>query len=166
MYTATFAPISVHTDCHNYPNSSVFLHSFKVNPQNSWKSFSLSKHNAQTQNKCKETRHRASTEHSLTFHFHAMLSQQRNPCTDCNLPNSAQLEATPTIPQSYTRVCAVVWECSTGQTHRHTRPIYILRRLRLVRNVITRATSQPTLTLRTVVKLTYIAMLWNISTAK
>jgi len=37
-----------------------------------------------------------------------------------NLPNSAQLEGTPTIPPSYIRVSAVVWECSEGQTDRHT----------------------------------------------
>jgi len=33
-----------------------------------------------------------------------------------NLPNSAQLEGTPTIPPTYIRVRAVVWECSEGQT--------------------------------------------------
>jgi len=47
----------------------------------------------------------------------------------------------PTILPSYIRVCAVVWECSEGQTHRHRRPwpIYISRRLRLKRNVINHA---------------------------
>jgi len=33
---------------------------------------------------------------------------------------SAQLEGTPTIPPSYTRVHAVVWECGEGQTDTHT----------------------------------------------
>ena len=28
--------------------------------------------------------------------------------------------APPTIPPSYTRFCAVVWECGEGQTDRHT----------------------------------------------
>ena len=37
-----------------------------------------------------------------------------------NPPNSAQLEGTPTIPPTYTRVRAVVWECGEGQTGRHT----------------------------------------------
>jgi len=45
------------------------------------------------------------------------MSWQRNPCTDCN---SAQLEGTPTIPPTYIRVSAVVWECGDGQTHSHT----------------------------------------------
>jgi len=33
-----------------------------------------------------------------------------------NPPNSAQLEGTPAIPPTYVQVCAVVWECSEGQT--------------------------------------------------
>jgi len=37
-----------------------------------------------------------------------------------NLPNSTQLEGTPTIPQSYTRVRAVVWACGEGQTYTYT----------------------------------------------
>jgi len=37
-----------------------------------------------------------------------------------NPPNSAQLEGTPTIPPSYIRIRAVVWECDEGQTNRHT----------------------------------------------
>ena len=35
-----------------------------------------------------------------------------------NPPNSAQLEDTPTIPPTYIRVRAVVWECGEGQTDR------------------------------------------------
>ena len=55
-----------------------------------------------------------------------------------NPSNSAQLEGTPTIPPSYIRVCAVVWKCGKGQTHRQWRnkdthrrpwPLYILLRL-------------------------------------
>jgi len=43
------------------------------------------------------------------------------------LPNSAQLQGTPTIPPSYIWVRAVVWECGEGQTdthidETHTRP--------------------------------------------
>jgi len=36
-----------------------------------------------------------------------------------NSPSSAQLEGTRTIPPSYIRVCAVVWESGEGQTHTH-----------------------------------------------
>ena len=36
------------------------------------------------------------------------------------MPNSAQLEGTPTIPPSYIRVCAVMWACGQGQTDRQT----------------------------------------------
>jgi len=55
------------------------------------------------------------------------------------MPNSAQLEGTPTIPPTYIRVRAVVWECGKGQTDRQTHrrpwPIYISPRLRLWWNV-------------------------------
>jgi len=37
-----------------------------------------------------------------------------------NSPNSVQLQAPPTIPASYVRIRAVVWECGEGQTDRHT----------------------------------------------
>ena len=37
-----------------------------------------------------------------------------------NPPNSAQLEGTATIPPTYIRVRAVVWECGERQTDRHT----------------------------------------------
>jgi len=36
-----------------------------------------------------------------------------------NPPNNAQREGTPTIPPSYIRVRAVVWECGEGQTDTH-----------------------------------------------
>jgi len=59
--------------------------------------------------------------HSLTFCVRDTLSWQRNPCTDfANPPNSAQLEGTPTIPASYIRVRAVVWECGEGKTDEQT----------------------------------------------
>jgi len=52
-----------------------------------------------------------------------------------NSPNNAQAEGTPTIPPSYIRVRAVVWECCEGQTDRQTLrrpwPIYISPRARL-----------------------------------
>ena len=37
-----------------------------------------------------------------------------------NLTNSAPLQGTPTIPQSYIRVRAIVLECGKGQTERLT----------------------------------------------
>ena len=37
-----------------------------------------------------------------------------------NLPISTQLGGPPTIPPSYIRVHAVVWECSEGQTDTQT----------------------------------------------
>ena len=40
--------------------------------------------------------------------------------TITNPPTSAQLEGTATIPPSYVRVRAAVWECGEGQTDRHT----------------------------------------------
>jgi len=40
--------------------------------------------------------------------------------TIANLPNTAQLKGTPTIPPSYIEVCAVVWECGKGQTDTQT----------------------------------------------
>jgi len=50
-------------------------------------------------------------------------------------PNSAH----PTIPPSYIRVRAVVWECDKGQTHRHTdgrdRDTFHVGYVRLARNV-------------------------------
>ena len=37
-----------------------------------------------------------------------------------NLPNTAQLGASPTTPPSYIRVRAVVWACGRGQTDTQT----------------------------------------------
>jgi len=44
-----------------------------------------------------------------------------------NPPNSAHLEGTPTIPPSYIRVHAVVWECGKGQTDTDGRDQYTFR---------------------------------------
>jgi len=75
-----------------------------------------------------------STEHSLAFRVRAVLSQQRDPCTDFkSVQQYTTIGAVPTIRPSYIRVRAVVWSCGHGQTHRHTdrraRPLYISRRL-------------------------------------
>jgi len=56
-------------------------------------------------------------------------------------PKSTQhctTRGTPTIPQSYIWVLAVVWSCGEGQTERHRRawPMYISPWLRLMRHVI------------------------------
>jgi len=44
-------------------------------------------------------------------------SNETRPPT-ANPPNTAQLEGIPTIPPTYIRVRAVVWECGEGQTDR------------------------------------------------
>ena len=49
-----------------------------------------------------------------------MLSLQRNRAPIANLPNSAQIEGTPTILPTYIRVRVVVWECGEGQTDRQS----------------------------------------------
>ena len=76
--------------------------------------------------------------HSLTFRVRAMLStchsnETRAPIA--NLPNSAQLQGTPTIPTSYIRVRAVAWACGAGQTHRQTDTQTRVTNIRLTRNV-------------------------------
>jgi len=64
------------------------------------------------------TRHRTSTEHSLTFRVRLCCHSNETCAPIANLPSSAraQLEGTPTIPPSYIRIRAVVWECGEGQT--------------------------------------------------
>jgi len=82
------------------------------------------------------TGHRASTSTRWHFAFVAMLSS----APIANPPNSAQLEGTRTIPPSYIRVRAVVWEGGEGQTDKqtHRRPwLLYISRLRLTRNVMT-----------------------------
>ena len=49
-----------------------------------------------------------------------------------NPPNSAQLGGTPTVPPSYIRVHAVVWEFGEGQTHRRPWPTYKIYTFRLI----------------------------------
>ena len=58
--------------------------------------------------------------HSLTFRVRAMLSWQRKPCTDCKSAQQCTRRSTPTIPPSYIRDRAVVWECGEGQADTQT----------------------------------------------
>ena len=84
------------------------------------------------------TRHRASTSTRWHFAFGAMLSQQRNPCTIANPPNSAQ----PGHPNHFLNLqpgpCSSVGmrRGTDKQTHRRPWPIYISPRLCLTRNVM------------------------------
>jgi len=64
------------------------------------------------------TRYRASKALADISRSRYVVNETRAPIA--NLPNSAQIEGTPTIPPSYIRVRAVVWECGEGQRHRHT----------------------------------------------
>jgi len=65
-------------------------------------------------------------------------NENRAPIANPPHPTNAQLDGTPTIPLTYIRVRAVVWECGEGETDRHRHKtamtnIYrpILPRLRL-----------------------------------
>jgi len=90
------------------------------------------------------TRHRASTSTCWHFAFGLCCHSNETRAPIANPPNSAQLEGTPTIPPSYIRVRAVVWECGEGQTdtqintqtHRCAWSIYVSPRLRLTRNEV------------------------------
>jgi len=62
-------------------------------------------------------RHRASTSTHWHFTFVLCCHSNETHAPIANPPNSAQLEGTPTIPPSYIRVHAAVWECSKRQTH-------------------------------------------------
>ena len=74
---------------------------------------------------------------ALWCHSNATSAPTANP------PNSAQLGGTPYHSPSYVWLRAVAWACSCRQTHRHTHthrhvwPLYVLRHLRLTRNVTT-----------------------------
>jgi len=58
---------------------------------------------------------------SLTFRIrHIRCYSNHTHAPIANPPNSAQLGDTPPFPQSYIRLHAVVWECSEGQTGKHT----------------------------------------------
>jgi len=63
-----------------------------------------------------KNRHRVST--STRWHF--TLHSNATRVMIANLPNTAQLQGTPTIPPSYIWVRAVVWECGEGQTDTQT----------------------------------------------
>jgi len=82
-------------------------------PFTSWNSILLQQH--KTQPGIQRVQALADILHSaLCCHSNETRAPTANP------PNSAQLEGTPTIPSSYTRVSAVVWECGEGQTDRYT----------------------------------------------
>jgi len=56
------------------------------------------------------------------FAFGAMLSYQRNPCTDCkSAPKCTTIKGTTYHSPPYVRIRAVVWECGERQTDRHMR---------------------------------------------
>jgi len=75
------------------------------------------------------------------FAFALCCHSNANPCTDCKSAQYCTARGTPTIPPSYILVRAVVWACGSGQTARQTNrrawPIYISRRLRFTRNLMT-----------------------------
>ena len=56
---------------------------------------------------------------ATSFHISVCYRSNETRAPIANPPNSAQPEVTPTIPPSYIRVRAVVWECGKGQTDRH-----------------------------------------------
>jgi len=58
--------------------------------------------------------------HSLTFRVRAMLSQQRNPCTDYKSTQWCTTRGHSLPFPTYIRVRAVVWECGEGQTDTQT----------------------------------------------
>ena len=85
------------------------------------------------------TRHTASTSTHWHCAFGICWHSNKTRAPIANLPNSAQLEGTPTIPPSYIWVRAVVCTCSEGQTDRQTHRrawlIYVSCRLRLTQKV-------------------------------
>jgi len=111
--------------------------------------------NSMTSNIAPRTRHRASTStrwHSA-FALCCYSNETRTPIA--NPPNSARLGGTPYDSPSYIRVRAVVMrECGDGQTDRHPDrhtqrrawPVYIFRRLRLTRNIMSTQTPLKTST--------------------
>jgi len=65
-------------------------------------------------------RHRASTIALADISRSALCCHRNETCAPiANPPSSAQLKGTPTIPLTYIRVRAVVWECGEAQTDRH-----------------------------------------------
>jgi len=75
--------------------------------------------------------------HSMTFCIRRYVAVATKPVHRLQIrPIVHNLRAPPTIPPSYIRLRAVLWECGEGQTHRRFWPLYISRRIRLMRNVI------------------------------
>jgi len=67
------------------------------------------------------TRHRASTSTRWHFAYSAMLSKRTKPVHRLQIrPIMHNQRAPTTIPPTYIRVRAVVWECGEGQTNRQT----------------------------------------------
>ena len=59
--------------------------------------------------------------HSLTFcvrHYVVIATKLVHQLQICPIVHNQR--ALPTIPSTYTRVCAVMWECGKGQTNTHT----------------------------------------------
>ena len=89
------------------------------------------------------TRHIASTSTCWHFAFGACCHSNETRAPIANRSISAQLEDIPTIPASYIRVRAVLWECGEGQTHGQTDTqtrvanIHFASPMRLTRNATT-----------------------------
>ena len=67
------------------------------------------------------TKHKTSTEHSLTFRVWHYVIIATKPVHQLQIRSIMHnYRAPPTIPPSYIRVRAVVRECGKGQTHTHT----------------------------------------------
>jgi len=67
-----------------------------------------------------EASHRATTSTRWHFAFALFCHGNETRAPIANLPNSAQLGGNSTIPSSYIRVRAIVWECGEGHTRTHT----------------------------------------------
>ena len=86
-----------------------------------------------------KTRHMREYKHSLTFRVRRyVIMASSKPVRRLQICLIVHNYGAPhTIPPSYISVSAVMRECGEGQTDRRLWPQYILRRLRLRRNVIT-----------------------------
>ena len=78
--------------------------------------------------------------HSLAFRVRRYVVIATKPVHRLQIrPIMHNYKEPPTIPPTYTRVRAVVWECGERQTdtqpHRQPRPVYISPRLRLTREM-------------------------------
>ena len=82
--------------------------------------------------------------HSLTFRVRCCCNSNETRALIANLPNSAQLQGTSTIPPSHIRVHGVVWECGEGHTYTQTCTTNIpFASATLTQNVINLAHSLP-----------------------